>query len=117
MSVGLRIGGLGRIGGREMVAVVTGGGLGLFNTSLNMLGGAGVSGQGGFGQAGGQALVNTGSGNLVLQFTDRQLSGLGLDLLHTRTYNTQGTYGDVEGDGWRQCGWQYSQRCHHLQTL
>ncbi|MDG9931347.1 DUF6531 domain-containing protein, partial [Pseudomonas sp. GD04042] len=87
-----------------MVAVVTGNGLGLFNTSLNMLGGGGVLGQGGFGQAGGQALVNAGNGNLVLQFTDRQLSGLGLDLLHTRTYNTQGTYGDADGDGWRWDG-------------
>lgn len=87
-----------------MVAVVAGNGLGLFNTSLNTLGGGGVLGQGGFGQAGGQALVNAQSGNLVLQFTDRQLSGLGLDLLHTRTYNTQGTYNDADGDGWRWDG-------------
>lgn len=83
-----------------MVAVVAGNGLGLFNTSLNTLGGQGVLGQGGFGQAGGQAWVNAASGNLILQFTDKQFSGQGLDLFHQRTYNAQGDY---EG-GWRWDG-------------
>ncbi|MEO4049451.1 DUF6531 domain-containing protein, partial [Pseudomonas sp. CAU 1711] len=87
-----------------MVAVIAGNGLGLFNTSLNTLGGAGVLGQGGFGQVGGRSWVNASNGNLVLQFNDRQLSGVGLDLLHTRTYNTQGSYGDADGDGWRWDG-------------
>ncbi|HLD68618.1 MAG TPA: DUF6531 domain-containing protein, partial [Pseudomonas sp.] len=87
-----------------MVAVVAGKGLGLFDTSLNTLGGAGVWGQGGLGQAGGQALVNASNGNLVLRFTDQQLSGLGLDLPHTRTYNVQGAYNDADGDGWRWDG-------------
>ncbi|MCE0461012.1 scabin-related ADP-ribosyltransferase [Pseudomonas uvaldensis] len=85
-----------------MVAIVAGNGLGLFNTSLNSLGG--VGGQGNLGQAGGQALVNVSNGNLVLRFTDEQLSGLGQDLLHTRTYNTQGGLSDGDADGWRWDG-------------
>ncbi len=84
-----------------MVAVVAGNGLGLFNTSLNSLGGAGVFGQGGMGQAGGQALVNAANGNLVLRFTDEQLSAIGQDLFHTRTYNAQGGLNDGDADGWR----------------
>lgn len=84
-----------------MVAIVAGNGLGLFNTSLNSLGGSGSPGQGNLGQAGGQALVNISNGNLVLRFTDEQLSGLGQDLLHTRTYNTRGDFSDADADGWR----------------
>jgi len=83
-----------------MVAVVAGNGLGLFNASLNALGG-GISGQSGLGQSGGQALVNASNGNLVLRFTDEQLSGFGQDLFHTRTYNTQGALTDGDADGWR----------------
>ncbi|WP_212801038.1 RHS repeat protein [Pseudomonas sp. St290] len=71
---------------------------------MNSLGGSGVGGQGNLGQAGGQALVNVSNGNLVLRFTDEQLSGLGQDLLHTRTYNTQGGLSDGDADGWRWDG-------------
>jgi YD repeat-containing protein len=85
-----------------MVAIVAGNGLGLFNASLNSLGGA--VGQGSLGQSGGQALVNAHNGNLILQFTDEQLSGLGRDLLHLRTYNTQGALNDADADGWRWDG-------------
>ncbi|CAN7245828.1 LysM peptidoglycan-binding domain-containing protein [Aquipseudomonas alcaligenes] len=81
-----------------MVAIVAGNGLGLFNASLNSLGGAAG---GGLGQAGGQALVNASNGNLVLRFTDEQLSAMGLDLFHTRTYNAQGGLNDGDADGWR----------------
>jgi YD repeat-containing protein len=81
-----------------MVAVVAGNGLGLFNASLNSLGG---SAQSGLGQAGGQALVNASNGNLVLRFTDEQLSAIGQDLFHTRTYNAQGGLNDGDADGWR----------------
>ncbi|PZE12972.1 hypothetical protein DMX10_13465, partial [Pseudomonas sp. 57B-090624] len=56
---------------------------------------------GGLGQAGGQALVNASNGNLVLRFTDEQLSAMGLDLFHTRTYNAQGGLNDGDADGWR----------------
>jgi YD repeat-containing protein len=84
-----------------MVAVVAGNGLGLFNASLNSLGGVGGFGQGGLGQAGGQAMVNASNGNLVLRFTDEQLSAMGQDLFHTRTYNAQGALTDGDADGWR----------------
>ncbi|WP_027912331.1 RHS repeat protein [Pseudomonas sp. URIL14HWK12:I7] len=87
-----------------MVAIVAGNGLGLFNAAVNSLGGSGVGGQGNLGQAGGHALVNVSNGNLVLRFTDEQLSGLGQDLLHTRTYNTQGGLSDGDADGWRWDG-------------
>ena len=88
-----------------MVAVVAGNGLGLFNTSLNILGAAaGAFGQGNLGQAGGKAWVNASTGNLILRFTDEQLSGLGQDLLHTRTYNALGALNDADGDGWRWDG-------------
>ncbi|MDP1776772.1 MAG: RHS repeat protein, partial [Moraxellaceae bacterium] len=84
-----------------MVAIVAGNGLGLFNTSLNSLGGAGVFGQGTLGQAGGQGYVNASNGNLILQFNDEQLSGRSQSLLHLRTYNAQGALNDADGDGWR----------------
>ena len=84
-----------------MVAVVAGNGLGLFNASLNSLGGVGGFGQGVLGQAGGQATVNASNGNLVLRFTDEQLSAMGQDLFHTRTYNAQGALTDADADGWR----------------
>ncbi|VVM79054.1 hypothetical protein PS664_02187 [Pseudomonas fluorescens] len=87
-----------------MVAVVAGNGLGLFNASLNSLGGVGGFGQGGLGQAGGQATVNASNGNLVLRFTDEQLSAMGQDLFHTRTYNAQGALTDGDADGWRWDG-------------
>ncbi|OEC32750.1 YD repeat-containing protein [Pseudomonas cuatrocienegasensis] len=87
-----------------MVAIVAGNGLGLFNASLNSLGGAGVFGQGTMGQSGGQSLVNISNGNLILRYTDEQLSGLGQDLFHTRTYNTLGALNDADADGWRWDG-------------
>ncbi|TNJ33223.1 putative Ig domain-containing protein [Arenimonas terrae] len=87
-----------------MVAVVGGSGFGLFNTSLNTLGGAGVIGQGRQGQYGGMAYVNAANGNLVLQALDEQLSGRGFDLNHLRTYNVQGVMDDGDGDGWRWDG-------------
>ena len=87
-----------------MVAVVAGNGLGLFNTSLNILGAAGSFGQGTLGQAAGKAWVNASNGNLILRFTDEQLSGLGQDLFHTRTYNALGALNDADADGWRWDG-------------
>src|SRR6185503_5703535 len=87
-----------------MVAVVSGNGLGLFNSSLNVLGNAGVLGQGTLGQGNGRAYVNAATGNLVLQFNDENLSGLGADLSLLRTYNSQGQMlneSDPDGDRWR----------------
>jgi len=87
-----------------MVAVVSGNGLGLFNTSLNVLGGSGVLGQGMLGQFGGRAYVNAVNGNLVMQVQDEQVSGRGLDLLQLRTYNSQGLLNDGDADNWRWSG-------------
>ena len=84
-----------------MVAVVSGNGLGLFNTSLNVLGGSGVLGLGMLGQFGGRAYVNAVNGNLVMQVQDEQVSGRGLDLLQLRTYNSQGLLNDGDADNWR----------------
>ena len=81
-----------------MVAIVAGNGLGLFNASLNTLGGSGVGGQGGgLGQAGGQSYVNASNGNLILRFNDEQLSGLSQGLNQLRTYNSQGSGLDLSG--------------------
>lgn len=84
-----------------MVAIVAGNGLGLFNTSLNSLGGVGQSGAGKLGQSTGSGYVNTATGNLILQSLDEQLSGQGSDLFQLRTYNAQGQLNDDDLDGWR----------------
>jgi YD repeat-containing protein len=89
-----------------MVAIVAGNGLGLLDTSLNVLGGAGVLGQSVLGQGCSRAFVNAVSGNLVLLMQDEQLAGRGLDLYALRTYNSLGTLSDGDGDGWR---WGYEQ--------
>jgi hypothetical protein len=60
-----------------MVGIVTGNGLGLFNTSQDLLGLA--IGQTSLGQAGGKAYVNAATGNLSVQFVDESLSGTGAD--------------------------------------
>ena len=87
-----------------MAAIVAGHGLGLFNTSANILGGGGALGLGLLGQAGGRSFVNAATGNLILQFRDEQLAGRGLDLLHLRTYNSRGAWSDGDTDGWRWDG-------------
>ena len=72
-----------------MVAVISGNGLGLGNTSLTQLGQA----QGGaatLGQAGNAAYLNTATGNLVLRSADEGLIVDGLPLNVLRTYNSQG---------------------------
>ena len=89
-----------------MVAIVAGNGLGLLNTSLNIVGEAGVIGQSALGQGSSRAIVNAATGNLVLQMQDEQLAGRGLDLYALRTYNSLGALNDGDGDGWR---WGYEQ--------
>lgn len=84
-----------------MVGIVSGNGLGLFNTSQDLLGLA--SGQTNLGQANGKAYVNAATGNLSVQFLDESLSGTGADLLALRTYNSLGALNDGDADGWR---WQ-----------
>lgn len=89
-----------------MVAIVAGNGLGLLNTSLNILGGVGVLGQSVLGQRSSRVIVNAVSGNLVLQMQDERLASRGLDLYALRIYNSPDTLNDGDGDGWR---WGYEQ--------
>ena len=84
-----------------MVAVVSGNGLGLGNTSLNTLGSHGAIGNASEGQAGEQVYVNSSTGNLVIQDQDDYLAALGLDLPALRTYNSQGLLTDDLGGNWR----------------
>ena len=80
-----------------MVAVISGNGLGLGNTSLTQLG----QSQGGspsLGQAGNRSYVNAATGNLILQSNDEGLLFDGLPLNVLRTYNS---LGQLNGnDGW-----------------
>ena len=84
-----------------MVAIVSGNGLGLFNSSLNLLGGDGPAGQPGLGRTGERLYINSVTGNLVLQNRDEYLATSGLDLALIRTYNSQGLVDDDNGDNWR----------------
>ena len=85
--------------GKSMVAVVSGNGLGLDNSSLRQLG-QGLGGQAAIGQGNVAPVVNTATGNLVLESQDEGLifDGLSLDVL--RTYNSQG---QLSGSA----GWQF----------
>ena len=87
-----------------MVAIVSGAGLGLLDTSANQLNGAGVLGSGTMGQARGNGYVNLATGNLILQFTDETLAGTGADIRHLRTYNSLGVASDGDNDRWRWLG-------------
>ncbi|PTU63412.1 RHS repeat domain-containing protein, partial [Chromobacterium haemolyticum] len=82
-----------------MVAVVSGVGLGLQNSSLAALGGQGQLGEAAFGRGGERVYVNAGNGNLVLQRRDEFLAGNGLPIQLLRTYNSQGRGGDA--GNWR----------------
>lgn len=86
-----------------MAGVITGAGLGVFGSSANVLGGAGVLGQSMQGRAGSgsRVYVNSVNGNLILQSPDSTLSGRGADLGLLRTYNLQGTIDSASnGLGW-----------------
>src|SRR4051812_33318173 len=84
-----------------MVAIISGNGLGVFNSSLNLLGKDGPTGQATLGRLGERLYVNAGSGNLVIQQQDDYLANTGLDLALIRTYNSQGLFNDDNGDNWR----------------
>jgi YD repeat-containing protein len=79
-----------------MVAVITGNGLGLGNTSLTQLGQA-QGGSPNLGQAANASYVNTATGNLVLQSNDEGLLFDGLSLNALRTYNS---LGQLSSNGW-----------------
>src|SRR5258708_6728430 len=84
-----------------MVAVVSGSNLGLYNSSLAILGGAGASGSAPNGRSGDRVYVNSATGNLVIQSQDETLAALGLDLTLLRTYNAQGKLDDDNADNWK----------------
>jgi hypothetical protein len=54
-----------------MVALVTGTGFGLLNTSIDSIGAAGVSGQRTLGQGNNRATINVANGNVILQAQGR----------------------------------------------
>src|SRR2546422_3932115 len=84
-----------------MVAIVSGAGLGLANSSLNVLGPQGAVGQANQGRAGEGVYVNSATGNLVVKNRDEVVIGRGPDLSFVRTYNSQGLLNDDNGDNWR----------------
>lgn len=83
-----------------MVAVVTGNSLGLDRTSLGILGDRGVWGSASQGSGAEQVYVNAATGNLVIRRVDDGLVSDGLDIQAIRTYNSQGTLNDDNGDNW-----------------
>jgi YD repeat-containing protein len=83
-----------------MVAVVTGQGLGLLNSSAELLGQRGPFGNASLGNARNAAYLNAATGNLVLQTKDDFLAAAGLDLALTRTYNAQGGLNGSETGAW-----------------
>lgn len=83
-----------------MVAIVSGNGLGLFNSSFNNLGKKGVQGNANFGQAQLQNYVNIADGNLIIRQLDQNLSAIGKDIQSIQTYNSKGVLsGDVQWGG------------------
>lgn len=84
-----------------MVAIVTGKGAGIGNSSLNLLGAGGQLGNAGLGRAGESAYVDAATGNLLLTTVDEMLVGRGPDVVGSRTYNSQGAWDGDNNDQWR----------------
>ena len=84
-----------------MVAIVTGSGLGLFNSSLSALGEQGRVGDASLGQGNENFYVNASTGNLSVRNRDEFIASQGLDTSLIRTYNSQGLLDDDNGDNWR----------------
>ena len=82
-----------------MVAVFTGNGLGLYNTSYTQLGAAFGSNVG-LGQSRESQYVNLASGNLVLRDLDENLLVRGMSAAFLRTYNSRGQVSGTGQDGW-----------------
>src|SRR5688572_24871390 len=84
-----------------MVAIVTGSGLGLQNSSRSVLGLMGQLGNAALGRSGENVFVNAATGNLVVQRQDEFLVGLGPDLGVSRTYNSLANpLDDDNNDNW-----------------
>jgi YD repeat-containing protein len=85
-----------------MVAIVTGAGLGLGQSSLNNLGASGQIGSSGTGPDDESVFVNASNGNLVISRTDEILSGLGLNDNIDPTYNSlSASTGYGASNGWQ----------------
>jgi YD repeat-containing protein len=84
-----------------MVAIVTGNGAGVLNSSANTLGQQGVFGDSTLGKTKEAAYVNVSNGNLVVQDKADLLASRGLNFALTRTYNSQGNFDDGIGDDWK----------------
>ena len=84
-----------------MVAIVSGNGFGLTNTSGGVLGQQGLFGGALHGTGREGAYVNVFNGNLSLQDGDGFLASSGLNLALTRTYNSQAALSDASNNGWQ----------------
>ena len=83
-----------------MVAIVAGNGVGLLTGSGNVLGSKGQVGDAQMGRGTDRIYLNATNGNLVIQGQDDALVGVGPDTIALRTYNSQGTFADDNGDNW-----------------
>ncbi len=91
-----------------MTAIVTGKGLGLQRTSVDLLGSRAQLGSAGLGRAPQGVTVNAGTGSLVIQTQDEILVGRGPDAMFNSTYNSLGALnnnytnldGTADADGW-----------------
>jgi YD repeat-containing protein len=85
-----------------MVAIVTGAGLGLGQSSLNPLGSQGQLGSSTVGPDDESVFVNASNGNLIVSRTDEILSGLGLNDNIDQTYNSlSASTGYGASNGWQ----------------
>ncbi len=82
-----------------MAAVISGNGLGLFDSSLTQLGLA-HGGSTRLGQSRENHYVNVATGNLVMQGLDELISVRGFEASFVRTYNSRGTVSATGQDGW-----------------
>ncbi|MBX9432397.1 hypothetical protein KY487_24490 [Ralstonia pseudosolanacearum] len=88
-----------------MVGIISGNFSGLTGNSLAGLGQRGLLGAAGEGKANQQVYVNVASGNLVFQGQDDFLASRGNGIGVVRTYNSQGTYDNGNGDAWWRNGY------------
>src|SRR5881398_3603170 len=89
-----------RTPGAEMVAIVSGMRSGLQLNSGEVLGFRDVIGGPLQGRNGQDVAVNVAQGQLVVQDLDDLLAGRGEDAPVLRTYNSNGSLNDDNGDGW-----------------
>ncbi|QWF18238.1 putative Ig domain-containing protein [Lysobacter capsici] len=82
-----------------MAAVISGNGLGLFNSSASQIG-MGLGGGARLGQGQDNQFVNVATGNLLLQSQDDQVLSRGMLVGFNRTYNSRGQLAQVGADAW-----------------